>query len=408
MSVDDSYTKALLHFDGSDESVTFTDESGKSWTGAGTAQLDTAQKKFGTASLLLDGNSDYIYTADHADWNLSTGDFTIDCWVKRTSRSAYMTICAQSTTADNTHKIQLYITDSERLAFLAYNASGVRIAQIVGDSGAPLGDDNWHHVALVRSGTSAGCLKLYVDGTASTLTTSIDLAGTAMPDLAYQLTIGRCDSTGNESYFNGWIDEFRFSKGIARWTANFTPPTSPYSNEDFTTESAKASDSMVGISPTEFTSESAKASATFDGFVLEDFTSESAVASDVFGNERTAYGPTVESAEVTDLMDALHLVDDTTESAVAFGLMESAELIRKRIRFPNLQGKHLSLKLESSTDGSFALYYLRHKMFKTKELTSDQKHPNTQGSHIGIKLSNSGSDVFTLMYVSEKMQLVTT
>lgn len=88
--------------------------------------------------------------------------------------------------------------------------------------------------------------------------------------------------------------------------------------------------------------------------------------------------------------------------------MEADEMIRKRIRFPNLQGKHLSLKFTSATDGSFAIYYLRHKMFKTRELTSDQKHPNTYGSHIGVKLSNSGSDAFTLMYVSNKMQLVTT
>jgi hypothetical protein len=28
--------------------------------------------------------------------------------------------------------------------------------------------------------------------------------------------------------FNGWLDEFRISKGIARWTSNFTPPTAPY------------------------------------------------------------------------------------------------------------------------------------------------------------------------------------
>ena len=82
--------------------------------------------------------------------------------------------------------------------------------------------------------------------------------------------------------------------------------------------------------------------------------------------------------------------------------------IQKVIKFPNLQGKHLSLKFTSATDGSFAIYYLRHKMFKTRELTFDQKHSNTQGSHIGIKLSNSGTDAFTLMYVSEKMQLVTT
>ena len=81
MSVDDSYTKALLHFDGADTSTTITDESGKTWTPAGTAQIDTAQYKW-TSSLLLDGNSDYISTPDHDDFNVGSGDFTIDFWVR--------------------------------------------------------------------------------------------------------------------------------------------------------------------------------------------------------------------------------------------------------------------------------------------------------------------------------------
>ena len=176
----------------------------------------------------------------------------------------------------------------------------------------------------------------------------------------------------------------------------------------FTTESAVASATMDGIIPIESTTESAEATDTFDGDSLRDSFTESAEASDTFGSEKTAYGVTTESAEAEDTMAYLHMVDSFTDSAVASDSMEAAEMIRKRIRFPNLQGKHLSLKFTSATDGSFAIYYLRHKMFKTRELCSDQKHPNTQGSHIGIKLSNSGSDEFILMYVSEKMQLVTT
>lgn len=156
------------------------------------------------------------------------------------------------------------------------------------------------------------------------------------------------------------------------------------------------------------TTETATATATFDGDSLRDSTSESAEATDTFGRNFEVERSISESAEATDSMEALHLVDSISESASASGLMEADDLIRKKIKFPNLQGKHLSLKFESATDGSFAIYYLRHKMFKTRELCSDQKHPNTQGSHIGLKLSNSGTDAFTLMYVSEEMQLVTT
>jgi hypothetical protein len=50
MAVDDAYTVALLHMNGADTSTTFTDEAGTAWTAAGNAQIDTAQKVFGTAS----------------------------------------------------------------------------------------------------------------------------------------------------------------------------------------------------------------------------------------------------------------------------------------------------------------------------------------------------------------------
>jgi hypothetical protein len=200
----------------------------------------------------------------------------------------------------------------------------------------------------------------------------------------------------------------RVNRTITSWLKLYYMGVNTGIEEADITESVEATDSMVGISPIESIIEAAEATATFDGFVLEDFTSESAEATDAFGNEKTAYGPTTESAEATDTMDALHLVDSFLESASASDSMEAEDLIRKKIKFPNLQGKHLSLKFESATDGSFALYYLRHKMFKTRELTSDQKHPNTQASHISLKLSNSGSDAFILMYVSEKMQVVTT
>ena len=141
---------------------------------------------------------------------------------------------------------------------------------------------------------------------------------------------------------------------------------------------------------------------------LVDASSETTTLTDTVEFERTTYGNTVETATLTDVSEEILLVDSTSETATLTDVAEADELIRKKIRFPNLQGKHLSLKFESATSGSFAIYYLRHKMFKTRELTSDQKHPNTQGSHIGIKLSNSGTDDFTLMYVSQKMQLVTT
>jgi hypothetical protein len=80
----------------------------------------------------------------------------------------------------------------------------------------------WYHVAFVRSGTSA---LAFVDGTQ--IGTTQTLSGTLF-DSATGLYVGVGSSSLTEPLF-GWIDEFRVSKGVARWTANFTPPTSAYS-----------------------------------------------------------------------------------------------------------------------------------------------------------------------------------
>jgi hypothetical protein len=87
----------------------------------------------------------------------------------------------------------------------------------------------WHHIALVRNGTGTNCIRIYIDGTSvGDLTLVAGAWNGAVPDLAATAVIGA--DTENLYYTNGYIDEFRISKGIARWTANFTPPTSEYSS----------------------------------------------------------------------------------------------------------------------------------------------------------------------------------
>lgn len=84
MAFIDTYTKLLLHCDGTDGSTTFSDNgvTGHTVTANGNAQIDTAQSKFGNASGLFDGTGDYLTIPDHADWNFGTGNFTIDAWIR--------------------------------------------------------------------------------------------------------------------------------------------------------------------------------------------------------------------------------------------------------------------------------------------------------------------------------------
>src|SRR3990167_7415815 len=82
----DSYTKLLLHMDGTNGSTTFTDEIGKTVTANGNAQISTAQYApltGNTASGYFDGSSGtYANTGTSSDWNFGTDDWTIDFWVR--------------------------------------------------------------------------------------------------------------------------------------------------------------------------------------------------------------------------------------------------------------------------------------------------------------------------------------
>ena len=223
MSVDDSFTKSLLHFDGVDASTTFTDESGKIWTTGGTAQLDTAQSKFGMASGLFAGSINYITTPDHADFNVGANNFTVDFWFKKTAGTgSYLTgfgICDSTTVGTNSS--MNFLVDATKTGvvqiqvFIGTNTNFVNGTTLITDT-------NWHHVAAVRNTTT---LALYQDGV---LQGTSNVAAGTINNSSRMPTIGRLGDYTAGYYMHGWIDEFRFSNGTARWTSNFTPPTSAY------------------------------------------------------------------------------------------------------------------------------------------------------------------------------------
>ena len=216
----DSYAKALLHFNGDDASTTFTDESGKTWTASGNAQLDTAQKEFGSASLLLDGTDDYITSADSDDFYFGAGNFTIDMWIRVTTVTGLQCVFSQSTDANN---FIMFYVDGANMTFYCM-ASSAAVAYYGFTTAFSV--NTWYHVALVRNGTD---VKVYKNGTAVTRTSTVAISTSSIPNFTRDAYIGIRDRGGTlDRPFAGWIDEYRISKGIARWTANFTAPTSEY------------------------------------------------------------------------------------------------------------------------------------------------------------------------------------
>lgn len=176
------------------------------------ASLDTAQKKFGSSSLRVNGS--YVSIADSDDFTY-TGDFTIECFVCFSALTG-MGIVAQYDAG---------ASGSNRGVELAWTGTQLRVIfyttgyQIIGGNWLP-GTGIWHHVAVDRSGST---VRVYADGTV--IATSAASGGPNV-NSTLPLLIGR--ATNDYQGGNGWIDEVRITKGVARYAGAFTPPTTMF------------------------------------------------------------------------------------------------------------------------------------------------------------------------------------
>ena len=218
----------LLHGNGANGSTTFTDSSNNALvpTPVGNVQISTAQSKFGGSSILFDGSGDGLSYATNSLFNLGADDFTIEAWVYlagnsplSASNTRHAAICASQGASGSTTALQLLVLGNSTTT-----GTGLQFDNIVSGSQTSItytgtiAQGVWHHVAVSRRGTLT---RLFLDGACVAVGT-LGNQSIANPNA---LTVGRSVYTGYPYDFNGYIDDFRFSR-VARYTANFTPPQS--------------------------------------------------------------------------------------------------------------------------------------------------------------------------------------
>lgn len=210
----DEYTMLLLHSNTTDGNTTFTDSSsrGHTVTANGTARHVTAQQKFGTSSIQSDDASSYLSLADSDDWDFGTGDFTVDFWL-RPSQVGIINVFPEIGDYSSSAGIHWFIYENSGI-YVYLNGGG----SLNTFSPFTPSANTWHHFALTRSGTS---LRMFVNGVqiGATRTNS-----TNMTTGTHGIKIGAWTTY----YTHGQLDELRISRGIARWTSNFTPPDLAY------------------------------------------------------------------------------------------------------------------------------------------------------------------------------------
>lgn len=208
----------LMHMDGTNNSTTFTDVIGHTATANGTAKISTAQSMAGGSSALFDKTSGcYVSLAASSDWNVGSGDFTIEMYVWVNSYNTNTCRLFQSANGDVYAGLYITLTASGGVNIASsstgssFNLFNVTVGTIA--TGA------WKHLAYVRNGTS---WKVYIAGVGYAVATT---SGTPYFSAAATPIIG--GQSGTNRCLDGYIDELRFTK-VARYTADFTPPTPPF------------------------------------------------------------------------------------------------------------------------------------------------------------------------------------
>ena len=213
----------LLHCDGSNGSTTFTDNSPspKTVTATNGAAISTAQSKFGGASALFDGTNDYVSIPDNEALEPGTSDLTWEMWIKTTSSVQYTTLYSRSPSLFSSGMWSLMINQASSTAgdIALYLGDFSDSSPLLLTTGISIRDDVWHHIAIVRIGSAWAC---YVDG----ISRATGTFSGGISNISSGPRIGSDQNYGR--YFAGYIDEVRITKGIARYTSNFTPSTTQF------------------------------------------------------------------------------------------------------------------------------------------------------------------------------------
>jgi hypothetical protein len=206
-------TTLLLNMD----KAAIADKSGKTNLEiVGDTKISTAVKKYGNSSIYFDG-SDYLSSDLIGSGDLATGDFTIEYWMNSSPSGSFSGPVGTQEVAGNG------TAGMWRCLNRFNNANGIYFAYTIGGLFTDItftttnyNDNTWHHVAYVRS---SGMLRAYVDGVQVGSAVSVNQNLTS----GKKLTIGYNPQDG--AYYTGYVDDLRITKGYARYTANFTPPT---------------------------------------------------------------------------------------------------------------------------------------------------------------------------------------
>lgn len=202
----------LLHMNGGNGSTSFIDSSLNvfSVTANGGAQISATQSKYGGASGNFDGSGDYITVANNNALNFnSTDNFTIEGWIYFNSLQDGVALVSKGTNSTQSGWTLYYFMGELYFGkpYVSNDVNGIFIPSL----------NTWYHLACTRN---SNFIRLFVNG---------NQIASSSNSVAYTTTeVLRIGYSHSNNFLNGYVDDLRITKGVARYTSNFTPPTSQF------------------------------------------------------------------------------------------------------------------------------------------------------------------------------------
>jgi|688.fasta_scaffold49046_2 hypothetical protein len=183
----------------------------------GDAKLSSTVTKYNPYSIAFDGTGDYCQFRMTDVNKFGSMDFTIEGWIYRNNSSDGGFYTDRATSPDYSG-LSITIRTNQIAILASVNGSTWGINTVATPTGNTVSVTAWAHIAITRSGST---WYVFINGV---LSYSQTLAGTLVQS---QNTAYIGADIPDSKYLNGYIDDLRITKGLARYTANFTPPQGP-------------------------------------------------------------------------------------------------------------------------------------------------------------------------------------
>ncbi len=197
----------LLHGDGTNGSTVFTDSSKYNQVVSyrGNANISTANLKFGSGAISYDGNGDDLYIPSTANFAMGTGDFTCELYFKVNLQHNFY-LLNFNVAAGKRMALEYSLTDRSFNIFSGNNTSTIIKSSIV-----DLVVGKYYYIVMQRYNN---LYYIWLDGKSimhgATLSVVMNWTNS-------QLNIGSAKPDAASNYINGYMDEVRITKGVARY-----------------------------------------------------------------------------------------------------------------------------------------------------------------------------------------------